>query len=136
MTRITATPNTGERERLERELAAVQAEAARKHTEAARIQAQLTAVTEREQREAAERAAKQAHIMRINELLETAKRSLQEAAAIGNRENIEFTFITPKGENENFRPGWQHSACYASDGWYYHDNDDYGTDWNASGTGC
>lgn len=61
------------------------------------------------------------HIQKINGLLSTARAALKKAGEIGDQYGIEFTFNTPKGHVEAFRPGWQSSACYSSDGWFYDD---------------
>lgn len=64
------------------------------------------------------------HVTAIATLLETATACLIQAGELGAEHGIEFTFTTPKGQTESFNPNWVHSACYASDGWFYDREED------------
>lgn len=70
--------------------------------------------------EAAKNRERQMAVERIAELLTIATSSLEQAGELAERYSIPFTFVTPKGQTEE-HPGWQGSACYPSDGWFYDD---------------
>ena len=74
-----------------------------------------------EEAEATKNRERQVAVERIADLLTTATNALQEAGELADRYGIPFTFVTPKGKTE-VHPGWQGSACYPSDGWFYNDS--------------
>jgi len=86
------------------------------------------------QRRAEQAANEQAERIRrhkeaINEIkahLAQAERSLRVAGELGEIHGISFEFVSPKNHTEYFRPNWQSSACYASDGWYTEGDFGYG----------
>lgn len=76
-------------------------------------------------------------IEKIDRHLATAKQALIDASEVARSAEIDFTFVTPNGEEQTFNARWQSSDCYGSNGWYNTDTGyGYQRDWAASGTAC
>lgn len=89
---------------------------------------ELLAVSEEKKARAAEvakQAARQGAVIRIGELLETAKKALQEAGELAANHGVPFSFATPRGDTVDHPGRWMNSACYVGDGWY-HERFSYG----------
>lgn len=79
---------------------------------------------EEEQKRRAEEQARRSRerenaVSQVIELLTIADTSLKEAGRIASDYNIDFTFVTPKGQSETYNARWQASACYS---WYYEES--------------
>lgn len=82
---------------------------------------ELLAIAEEKKARAAEvakQAARQGAVVRIGELLQSAKDALQEAGTLAANYGIPFTFATPRGDTIVHPGRWMDSACYVGDGWY------------------
>ena len=87
--------------------------------------------TRRAEQDAREHAEHRNHlrneaIKEIKAHLAQAERSLRAAGDIGSTYGISFEFVGPKNDTDQFRPNWQSSACYVSDGWYSEGDFGYG----------
>lgn len=113
---------TRERERLAGIVSKAKRAAADAAADLAAAQSKLDEAVRAEAAELLAASAKQKHIERISELLATAKASLIEAGRIAEREDIQFTFTGPRGEDITYNAQWQASDCYGTQGWYDDDN--------------
>ena len=65
-------------------------------------------------------------IEQVKKHLRQAEYHLRAAGDLGSTHGIYFEFVGPKNDTEYFRPNWQSSACYVSDGWYSEGDFGYG----------